>query len=269
MKILTYYIIIIASIILLSCSSKNQVKTDVSVHSEGEHGTKQEPVKEPVTITTQDSVSLAGDYYYVKDEKEKPQPTVVLIHQFKSSQEQWDKSFIDLLSSNGYKVVTYDIRGHGESSKVNYDLSTLLTDPNKAPNDIIAVFKWLKSLTGVDSNRIAVVGTSIGGSLACYAKYFLGAKTIVGISNGRESFEKFVGIDDRMMGRMFPRITSVLLICGSKDGNIAEGEKHIMNMYMGDPKELKIYDSDKHGKYLIEEYPEIYTLIIEWLQKYL
>ena len=269
MKYLSFCLIVISSIILLSCSSKREIKTDVSIGSGGEPKKEKGTVKEEVTINTADSISLASDYYYENEEKEKSQPAVVLIHQFKSTKEQWDRSFIDLLTSDGYKVLAYDIRGHGESSKINYDLSTLLTDQNKAPNDLVAVFKWLKSQKGIDSTRIAVVGTSIGGNLACYARYFLGAKTIVGISNGREGFEKFIGIDDRMMGRIFPRITSVLFICGSKDGNNAEGEKHIMDMYIDDPKEQKLFESDKHGKFLIEEHPEIYTQAISWLQKYL
>jgi hypothetical protein len=269
MRYFKFYSIIFASVILLSCTSRNDVKTDVKPGPGGNHESEQELVKEEISINTSDSVVLACDFYYIKDDKLQKQPAVVLIHQFRSSKEQWSGSFIDSLTNAGYKVLAYDIRGHGQSSKVKYNLSELLTDPYKAPNDIIAVFKWLKDRQGIDSTRIGVIGTSIGGSLACYARYFLGAKAIIGISNGRSTFEKFVGINDMMMGRMFPRITNVLFICGSRDDQIAEGEKHIMDMYIGDPKELKVYDSDKHGKDLIEQHPDIYSLALEWLKKYL
>jgi dienelactone hydrolase len=269
MRYIKYYAVISASVILLSCTSRNDIRTDVKPGSGGDQITKQELVKEEISINTADSVVLAGNYYYFKDDKSQKQPAVILIHQFRSSKEQWNKSFIDSLANAGYKVLTYDIRGHGQSSKVKYDLRELLTDPYKAPNDIIAVFKWMQEQQGIDTTQIGVIGTSIGGSLACYARYFLGAKAIVGISNGRPTFEKFVGIDDRMMGRMFPRITNVLFICGKNDDQIAEGEKHLMDMYIGDPKELKVYDSDKHGKDLVEQHPEIYSLALEWLKKYL
>ncbi|MGH2575357.1 MAG: alpha/beta hydrolase family protein, partial [Ignavibacteria bacterium] len=166
-------------------------------------------------------------------------------------------------------VFPYDIRGHGNSSKVNYELSKLLSDPDEAPKDLKAIFSWAKTQKGIDTSRISVIGTSIGGNLACYGKYFLGAKTIIGISNGRKGFESFIGIDERMMGRVFPRISSVLLICGSKDGNHEADHKYIMDNFVDEPKELKVYDSEKHGKYLLEEYPEIYTNLLNWLQKYL
>jgi hypothetical protein len=32
---------------------------------------------------------------------------------------------------------------------------------------------------------------------------------------------------------------------------------------------MKVYDTDKHGKFLIEEKPEVNILILNWLKKYL
>jgi dienelactone hydrolase len=192
-----------------------------------------------------------------------------LIHQFNQSKEQWKSDFIDSLIFNGYKVIAYDIRGHGKSSKVNYDLTKLLTDPNEAPADMDAVFGWTKKEKGIDTSRIGTMGTSIGGNLAVYARLKLGAKTSIAVSNGKEGFEAFTGMDERMMSRMFPRITSVFMICGSKDGQHEQDAKFIMENFLDNPKELKVFDSDKHGKFLIEENPEINTLVINWFKKYL
>ena len=144
-----------------------------------------------------------------------------------------------------------------------------MTDPNGAPNDLKAVFRWTRGQPGIDTTRIAVVGNSIGGSLAGYARYFLGAKTIVCISNGKDSYEKLSGFDPRMMGRVVKRITGVLFICGNRDDDVLADEKYLMEQYIYDPMELKVFDSDKHGKDLINEHPEIYTLILDWLKKYL
>ena len=252
--------------VLVSCTSNkdgrtDNFKTDVSRKSS----------KDDITIITDDSKTLSAYYFYNADQKEKAQPLVVLIHQFMLNKDQWSTSFIDSLLRNNYKVLAYDMRGHGKSSKVEYELTKLLSDPNEAPTDVKAVFKWAKNQKGIDSTRIAVIGTSIGGNLACYAKYSQGAKVVVAISNSKDGFYAMNGIDERMMtmGRPMQRISNVLLICGSKDGKHEQDQKDIYDNWLMDPKDMKVYDSDKHGKYLLVEHPEIYGVIGSWLQKYL
>jgi len=245
--------------LFMSCSSNKDGKTD----------NKKTSGKDDIIITTDDSKSLSAYYYYNAGQKDNPQPLVVLIHQFRLNKDQWSQDFIESLLKRNYKVLAYDIRGHGNSSKVSYDLTKLLSDPNEAPGDVKAAFQWAKSQKGIDASRIGVVGTSIGGNLACYAKFSQGAKAAVAISNSKDGFEAFNGIDERMMGRPMPRIPNIFLVCGSMDGQHEQDQKYIYDNWLGDPKDMKVYDSDKHGKYLLDEHPEIYTLITNWLQKYL
>jgi pimeloyl-ACP methyl ester carboxylesterase len=266
------YIAVCFSFILFSCSSnsnsKLNLKKEISGGQTGESRIKDKN-KDEITINASGDVKIAADYYYESGRKESPGPLVILIHQFRSTKEQWSSAFIDSLLHSGFKVLAYDIRGHGKSSKVDYELSELLVDPEKAPYDLKAVFGWTKLQNGIDTTRIAVVGASIGGSLACYARYHLGAKTIVGISNGKATFENFMQIDERMMGRVFLRISSVLFIVGSRDKNYKAEQDYLYENFLDDPKEVKVYDSDKHGKFLIEEFPAINTEILNWLKKYL
>jgi pimeloyl-ACP methyl ester carboxylesterase len=271
MKRAIYYMILFSVISSFGCSTKQDTKTGASLR-ETEKRTdagSYDYVKEEITITTDDNVNLSANYFYSEGMKESSQPLVVLIHQFRKNKEQWAVSFIDSLAGAGYKVLAYDIRGHGQSDKVNYELTDLLTDPNKAPVDVAGVFKWAKEQKGIDSTRIGVMGTSIGGNLACYARYYLGAKTVISVSNNEEGFEKFLGIDPRAMGRVMKRISSVMFICGSKDGNHEQEEKYIMDNYIMEPMELKVYDSDEHGINLIREFPEIRTIALNWFKKYL
>ncbi len=260
--------VVLLIFLFTSCASKHDNKTgetDAKVKTEKKSGTG----KDNLTVTTDDGKILTAYYYYNDGEKEKSQPLVILIHQFNLDKDQWSSEFIESLLKNNYKVFAYDIRGHGKSSKVDYDLSKLLSNPNEAPSDVRAVFKWAKTQKGIDSTRIAAVGTSIGGNLACYAKYNQGTKVAVAISNSKEGFETFNGIDERMMGRVMPRLTNVFLICGGKDGKHEQDQKAIYDDWLADPKDMKVYDSDKHGKYLLDEHPEIHTVIIDWLKKYL
>jgi len=277
----SFYIIVTASLVFLNCS-KNKVDTAVtdSIKNKTEneqqnntYGGNIDVTKnktDELTIKTDDGKNLSASYFYDKDKKEIPQPVVILIHQFKQSKEQWKKDFIDSLFAIGYKVLAYDIRGHGKSGKIEGELSNLLSDPVQAPKDIKAVVEWTRNEKGIDTSKIALIGTSIGGNLALYAQLNLGTKAAVSVSNGKKTFESFTGYDERMMGRpYFPRMKNVLLICGSKDGDHEQGQKWIYDNFLEDPKQMEVYDSDKHGKGLIDEFPEINTLILNWLKKYL
>ncbi len=275
-----FVILLALSLLFVNCSQKQDTKSEVNANTkrseqnnepagkQNDVSTKKSTVKDEIVITTPDSKELSANYFYDIETKDARQPLVVLIHQFMSNKEQWQQSFVDSLVSQGYKVLAYDIRGHGKSSKVSYDLTKLLEDPNEAPNDIRGVFNWVKTQGGIDTARIAAIGTSIGGNVACYASFYLGAKTCVAISNGKETFEKFMNYDERSMSRPFIKKTSsIFFICGSKDDDHEAGQKFMMDTFVNDPKELKVFDSDKHGKNLINEHPEIYTLIINWLKK--
>jgi pimeloyl-ACP methyl ester carboxylesterase len=214
---------------------------------------KRASLKDDILIKTSDSKELSASYYY-ETNKEVLSPLIILIHQLIRARTM-EQDFIDSLVETGFKVLAYDILGHGKSSKVDYELSKLLEDPDEAPNDIKAVFEWAGKEKGIDTSRIGVIGTSIGGNLACYAALNLNAKVIVSVSNGKQTFEIYTGYDERMMGRpYFPRFKNALLICGSKDGDHEQGQKWIMDNFVETPKEFKVYDSDKHGKALIEQF---------------
>lgn len=274
-------IFLVVSVLFVNCGSRQETKSNVtdnntkktgeSTGSSGKQNdvkTKKVTDKDEIMIATPDSKQVSANYFYNKDTKDSKEPLVILIHQFMETKEQWQQSFVDSLVAQGYKVLAYDIRGHGKSSKVSYELSKLLVDPEEAPNDIRGVFEWAKSQNGIDTLRIAAIGTSIGGNVACFASFKLGAKTSVAISNGKETFEKFLYYDERAMSRpSIPRAASIFFICGAKDGDHEKGQRFIMDDFVNDPKEIKVFDSDKHGKELINEHPEIYALIINWLNK--
>ncbi|MGH2575141.1 MAG: alpha/beta hydrolase family protein, partial [Ignavibacteria bacterium] len=121
------YLIFIISFLFINCSHKKESGNDLGNSKDRSNKliklstTFQEKVQEDILITTEDSKSLSAYLFYTKEKKENSQPLVILIHQFKQSKEQWPDEFIDSLLNNNYKVFLYDIRGHGNSSKVNYE----------------------------------------------------------------------------------------------------------------------------------------------------
>lgn len=99
-------------------------------------------------ITVDEENSGPVNLYYEDHGKGQP---VVLIHGWPLSGRSWEKQLPALLEA-GYRVITYDRRGFGESSKpwVGYDYDTLTRDLHKL-------------ITQLDLREATLVGFSMGG----------------------------------------------------------------------------------------------------------
>lgn len=248
----------------------DSLKNKSSQQSSGWNNAPMSKFVDEITFTTDDKKQLRGKYFYDFSSKDSVQPVVILIHQFNSNWDEWSMDIVDSLISMKYKVFVFNIRGHGGSDKQNGKLESLLTDPEQAPLDLKAAVKWLREQKGADTSRLAAIGTSVGGNMALYGALHLNIKVPVAISNGKATFEAFTGYNDKMMGRaFFPKIKYALLISGSKDGDHEAGQKWILENFCIDPRDMKVYDSGKHGKMLLAEHPEMNSLIFDWLKKYL
>lgn len=257
------YIVLFAALAVTGC--KKEVKNEIKEVSKSE---TVKTVSEKLQFVTSDNLKIAGNYFYAEGKDKTRQPLIVLIHQFRSNKDQWAKSFIDSLVSKNYKVLAYDIRSHGESDKAKVELEDLLTNPEQAPKDVDAVLKWAFNNEGVDTTKIGFTGTSIGGALGFYGK-LKGGKSVVMVSTGNLTFAPLTGYDDRKMSMSRPllKVRGAFLIAGDKDGNHAMENKAIYDNFLDDPKDTKFFDSDRHGKELIEQHPEIYSLILNWFGK--
>ncbi|HEX5917163.1 MAG TPA: alpha/beta hydrolase [Nocardioides sp.] len=109
-------------------------------------------------ITVGEENSTPIDIYYEDHGSGRP---VVLIHGYPLNGHSWERQTRELLAE-GYRVITYDRRGFGQSSKVGtgYDYDTFAADLNTV-------------LETLDLRDVVLVGFSMGtGELARYvAKY--------------------------------------------------------------------------------------------------
>lgn len=109
-----------------------------------------------ITVGTENSTSI--DLYY--EDQGSGQP-VVLIHGYPLDGHSWERQTRVLLEA-GYRVITYDRRGFGASSKVGtgYDYNTFAADLNTV-------------LETLDLRDVILVGFSMGtGELARYVSTF-------------------------------------------------------------------------------------------------
>ena len=107
-----------------------------------------------ITVGTENSVDV--DLYYTDQGPSDAQP-VVLIHGFPLNGESWGKQQAALLDA-GYRVIAYDRRGFGASSKVGsgYDYDTFAGDLHALIEDL-------------DLHEAVLVGFSMGtGEIARY-----------------------------------------------------------------------------------------------------
>ncbi|MEV3938195.1 alpha/beta hydrolase [Glycomyces sp. NPDC049804] len=108
------------------------------------------------TITVGNENTSPIEIYY--EDQGEGQP-VVLIHGYPLNGHSWEKQTRELLAA-GYRVITYDRRGFGQSSKVGtgYDYDTFAADLNAV-------------LDTLDLRDVILVGFSMGtGELARYVK---------------------------------------------------------------------------------------------------
>ncbi|WP_152362183.1 alpha/beta fold hydrolase [Microlunatus speluncae] len=107
-----------------------------------------------ITVGTQNSTPV--ELYY--EDQGAGQP-IVLIHGYPLDGHSWERQTRELLAA-GYRVITYDRRGFGQSSKVNdgYDYDTFAADLNTL-------------LETLELTDVILVGFSMGtGELARYVK---------------------------------------------------------------------------------------------------
>jgi pimeloyl-ACP methyl ester carboxylesterase len=107
-----------------------------------------------ITVGEQNSTPI--ELYYEDHGSGRP---VVLIHGYPLDGHSWEKQASELLAA-GYRVITYDRRGFGQSSKVSqgYDYDTFAADLNTV-------------LETLDLSDVILVGFSMGtGELARYVK---------------------------------------------------------------------------------------------------
>lgn len=252
-------LIILFSIILSSCGDK---KDGESVLSDAN--------KEEIIFQSGDGLKIYADYYSQKEKIETKIPLIILIHQFNSSKEQWTDELIGGLIKRGFNVIRYDIRSHGKSDKAKVPVQELLSDIQQTPKDLEAVITWARNREELDPSRIGIAGTSIGAALALNGAYYLGVKSFVAISLGKYTYEKLTGNHEELLGaKVIPRVPNGMLICGTKDGNYAKESQVIFDNYLMEPKEYKQFESEKHGKELMVDFPGINDLILEWFKNHL
>jgi dienelactone hydrolase len=140
-------------------------------------------------------VKIAADYYAPDVKPEERAPVAILIHMYPADRTSWEP-LVPKLAAAGFAVLAYDIRGNGGSTEpADKNLAKMYKDQDPALfkdawKDAEAAKKWLSTRPECDMKRIAMIGASIGCSIALeFGSRDRAVKAIVCLSPGTNYFD--------------------------------------------------------------------------------
>ena len=190
-------------------------------------------------------------------------PGVLLLHQCNRQRKLWD-DLAQQLSAAGINVLTFDLRGFGESSGTAFDKlsqqESADIQANKWPGDIDAAFDYLVSQPGVQANTIGLGGASCGvnNSVKTALRHPKQVKSLVLLSGSTD-----------MTGRTFLRQQSQLpVFFSAADDDEFQGTVELLLWLYGvssNPgKKFVRFANGGHGADMFATHPELRRMIVDW-----
>ena len=210
-----------------------------------------------VTFVTSDSITISGQLRRPAARPGTKLPTVILIHQGFRTRAEWNP-FLSAFSAAGYTTLAYDIRGHGASG--GSFTSADFDNPNTSPKDLVAAIAFVASLPGADADRIGIVGSSVGGNLACVASQKRWVKTAVNISGKTSAVRNLAAESELDLDSMFHISSS-----GDGGGQRATWANELYGFTSAPRKVEVVAGSSAHGVGVINAAPNLLSRIIAWL----
>ncbi len=211
-------------------------------------------------LTTIDGKRIAFDLY----EKENPLGWLVLVHMMPSTKESW----MDLakeFQSLGYESVAIDLRGHGESDG-GPDGYQNFSDQQHQESilDLEAAVNYLIKNRSATSDKISLIGASIGANLSLrYLSEHPEFKKAVLLSAGLN----YRGLETESLVKKLKNNQAVFFITSKDDGdNAVESQQLYEAIPIMVKKDIRAYEKGGHGTVILENQPELLTLISNFLQ---
>jgi dienelactone hydrolase len=170
-----------------------------------------------------------------------------------------------LLAARGIASLRVDLRGHGESINkgkfIPFDEKSLALTEG-ADEDVTSVFRYLKTVPGIDTQKIGFVGASYSGEeMAVSARKYGYGKAYVALSPGSFSEESIAALDRTGIPWLFIK---------SSDER-ARSLKEFFSVLRQKSRTAQFMEvaGTEHATDILGAHPELAEIIAVWLKHYL
>jgi len=210
-----------------------------------------------VDITARDGHNLRGTYRSPGTSG----PAMLLVHQCNMDRHSWD-SLAGHLVDAGIHVLTYDLRGFGESGARPSGREANQASRANWAGDAEAAYAHLLNQPGVDGSRVAVAGASCGVALAA------------NLATNNPEIQAVVALSGPMSdaARSHVMATPALAVFGAaaeNDDLVASSPAAVQAAVeaSNNPQStLKMYAGTEHGIPMFERNPSLEPELLAWLR---
>lgn len=216
-----------------------------------------------VTLSSTDGVTIAGELFEASTRSssssalrpEDKAPAVLLVHMLSKNRSEW-RDLPDRIRDAGITALAIDLRGHGQSSGSAQDLQAMV-------QDVRAAAQWLATRPNVRGDTVAIVGASLGASLALLAAIELPqvrAIALLSPSLDYRGLRTDVGLIKRLGAR------SIWLAASAEDP-LALRTLREMAAEPSGPREQHVSSAVAHGTALLERDVDLARTLVDWLRR--
>jgi alpha-beta hydrolase superfamily lysophospholipase len=204
-------------------------------------------------LTTSDGLKLAGLVW-----EGKGPVSIILMHMMPANKESWTV-LAEHLSGNGYNVLAFDFRGHGESEGGSYeDFSD--DQHQKYSLDLETAVNYINE--NFPGTEIYLGGASIGANIAIqYMAAHPEIKKTAALSAGLN----YYGVDAEQSVKQTDPSQDLLLIAAADDmrksGTSSSRQAEMLYDLANCKKEKILFQAGGHGTHLLAAHPELLATI--------
>lgn len=208
---------------------------------------------ETIALRASDGTALSAVWHA----SARPAPAVLLVHMLTRSHADWDLT-AQALNVSGFGVLALDLRGHGASEGASSALGSMQLD-------VQAALDWLKTRQDVLTDRLGIIGASLGASLAVLAAAADPAVRSIALLSPASEYR---GLRcEAAMRRFAERSGAVMLVASTGDPYALRSARHFETMGAG-PRDLRVIDgTNAHGTTLLNARPDLVSSLVDWFRR--
>jgi pyridoxine 5-phosphate synthase len=205
-----------------------------------------------VSVPSADGVAMAGEIY---EAASRPAPAVLLVHMLSRHRGDWD-GLPDRIRDAGMTALAIDLRGHGQSPGSAQDLQAMV-------QDVRAAAQWLATRPNVRGDQIAIVGASLGASLALLAALDVPQVRALAVLSPSLDY-RGLRTDTGLIKRLGSR--SIWLAASDQDP-LALRTLRDMAAEPSGPREQHVSSVLAHGTVLLDKDGDLARMLVDWLRR--